>query len=185
MKTELVSAYGPEQFGFRPNSSTLLSQIALSNFAALSLDNPNVMGVAVLALDMSKAFDRLNHRHLVNTLKRIGFPTDFILWCTSFLENRKQQVKIRDVKSCPQVLHSGVPQGSRLSPYLFSCHMGSLMKTSSPISKIFKYADDIIIVAPLYKGVNIDDAIRTEISNVGLWCRDNGLILNEAMNHFL
>ena len=178
MKQDLVALYGKEQFGFRPRSSTLLSHIAITDFATRILEE-NIAGLLIISFDMSKAFDRLQHEHLMRTLDSANLPRPFLLWCLNFLQHREQRVKIKEFLSTSLPVTSGVPQGSKLAPYLFSCHMSSL-KASTTASKIFKYADDVVIVKPARHNTDLDLSLREEIDHLHLWCDKNGLKLNKS-----
>lgn len=184
IKEELIQSYGPEQFGFRPHSSTLLANIALTDCLAKCLEQERTVGAMVISFDMSRAFDRLKHSNLMATLKEHNLPLQFITWCSDFLQQRFQQVKLESVVSTLKPVTSGVPQGSRLSPYLFSSHMGSL-KPSTVSASIFKYADDVLMVLPLLITSDIGEQFHCEVSQMKLWCSRNGLVLNEEKTNVM
>ena len=184
IKAQLVRSYGCEQFGFRPQSSTLLAHIAMNDFIAANLDQTSVSGVAVISFDMSRAFDKLSHARLLHSLCRHELPSSFILWCCNFLQHRTQQVKLRNFLSSPRPVTSGVPQGSLLSPYLFSSHMSSL-KPASPFAKIFKYADDVLIICPISKSHNVESIFHVESCHLKSWCNENGLMINEKKTNLM
>lgn len=178
LKEKFIDIYGENQFGFRPNSSTLMLLIALMDYITIKLDEPNIQGACIMSFDLSRAFDRLHHGCLMKTLKSSALPNDFLSWMKSFLSGRFQRVVVEDFFSKSKAVTSGVPQGSRLSPYLFSCQMGSL-KSSLTCSKMFKYADDIIVVVPYHDGSQLREDVEYEITNIDKWCRENGLLLNK------
>ena len=179
IKEKLIRSYGEEQFGFRPRSSTLLANIAMTDCIAQSLDQDDITGVMVISFDMSRAFDRLKHFNLLMTLnKGQDLPEAFISWCTNFLQDRFQRVKLESVMSSLRPVTSGVPQGSRLSPCLFSCHMG-LLKSRSESTRTFKYADDIVMIKPIFKGSDVERSFDVELTHVKRWCKENGLLLND------
>ena len=61
VKEKLIKCYGQEQFGFHQQSSTLLANIAVTDFIAKSLDRDQSIGAVVISFDMSRAFDPLKH----------------------------------------------------------------------------------------------------------------------------
>ena len=62
-------------------------------------------------LDLSKAFDTLDHRILTKKLEHYGIRGTCLKWFKSYLENRKQIVKFNKIKSDEMIIKSGVPQG--------------------------------------------------------------------------
>ena len=177
IREELIEMYGNSQFGFRPHSSTLHAQIKVHEFITKELDQPQVKGVAMASFDLSRAFDRLNHGKLLSSLSN-KLPIEFIQWCTDFLQGRKQRVCLPgNVYSVLQDVHSGVPQGCVLSPYLFAAHMGSL-KPSNNEAEIIKYADDVVMLIPYHNEEEAEQKLNAEKSNLEDWCCDHGLTLN-------
>lgn len=130
-----------------------------------------------MSFDMAKAFDCLNHSNLIETLQNACFPVDFILWCCNFLQNRQQRVKLGNFVSSFKNVTSGVPQGGKISPFLFCVHMCSL-QPFHPSALMSKYADDVIVVLPVTSSSDIELQISDEIDNVDQWCHQHGLVLN-------
>ena len=83
--------------------------------------------VALLLLDISSAFDTVDHRLVLDRLcNRFGFRGQVLKWFEFYLQNRKQFVMIDGVKSDVKDLQFGVPQGSVLGPILYSLYISSL-----------------------------------------------------------
>ena len=74
---------------------------------------------AVILLDMSAAFDVVDHPILLNKMKIYGFNENTLNWISSYLSNRFQQVYIEGELSSPLSVDSGVPQGSILGPLFY------------------------------------------------------------------
>lgn len=98
--------------------------------------------------DLSKAFDRNDHRILLDKLYAYGIRGNCHKLLTSYLQNRKQIVELRDengriVRSQPKGNGTGVPRGSILGPLLFIMYLNDLKNT---IKQAYLYADDTTIV---------------------------------------
>ena len=130
-------AFGPLQFGGLKYSSTTAALICLHDLITSCLDQQQTLGVAVLAYDFSKAFDRLGHDAIICSLKENSFPPGFVSWIASYLSGRTQVVKISNITSSPLCITSGVPQGSLFGPFLFNTVVGSL-QPQDPSTTIVK-----------------------------------------------
>ena len=102
------------QFGFRKNHSTSLALIDLYEKISLALDrNEHAVGVF---LDLSKAFDTVDHNILLDKLEHYGIRGVALDWVRSYLSNRLQFVQFNSQCSSPQTICCGVPQGFLLGP---------------------------------------------------------------------
>lgn len=168
-----LQEYGPDQFGFRPGSSTTCALITLHDHITKCMENRLVAGVQVISYDFSKAFDRLQHDVIIERMMGCDIPQHMIYWFSNYLEDRLQYVRIGDSCSATREVTSGVPQGSVLGPYIFSMVMGAL-KIPYEDCCVVKYADDVTISVPIYKNcgnlhVNtIHDAVKNWSSRFGL-----------------
>ena len=70
-------------------------------------------------LDLSKAFDRVDHNLLLHKLESVGLLDDAVNWFQSYLTNRKQRTSVGDTLSVAVPITVAVPQGSILGPLLF------------------------------------------------------------------
>lgn len=100
---------------------------------------------AALFLDLTKAFDLVNHSILLEKLCAAGFRGSINDWFASFLLNRRQRTKTNGVLSeeevCPNV---GVPQGSVLGPFLFVVYINSIFSMKLH-GELIAYADDLAL----------------------------------------
>lgn len=179
IKERLLAHYGDYQFGFRPGSSTLNANITIHDFVTRQLDKSSTRGVVMVAMDLSKAFDKLSHASLNRALSDAGLPKGFLLWLSDFLSDRKQRVVLQGALSTNVMdVTSGVPQGSVLAPYLFAFHMGTLSPVL-PGTQLIKYADDVSILIPFTDNSDPSSLVQAEIHNMKKWCKSHGLLIND------
>ena len=131
--------------------------------------------VRVALVDLSKAFDRLTHKSIIDACCDFRLSRNVVALIVSYLSDRFQRVKIGGLFSPYVRMTSGVPQGSTLGPILFSLVIESL----SPVCKnsmFFKYADDLTVLHFLRD--DSDDDLQTEINNIVKWTNDRNLSIN-------
>ena len=105
------------QYGFRKNRSTELAIIELVNKITKEIDHGKyTIGIF---LDLSKAFDTIDHKILISKLEYYGIRGIARLWFENYLTNRKQIVKYKQIMSSEMIVQTGVPQGSILGPRYF------------------------------------------------------------------
>jgi len=170
------------QYGFRKGYSTSLALIHLMEKISTAIDNSEyTIGIF---LDLSKAFDTVNHSILLNKLKRYGICDSAIKWFSSYLSNRQQYVALNDNKSQPKIIECGVPQGSILGPLLFLIYINDLEKASSIIFFIL-FADDSNL---FLSNSNFDTLVKLaneEMKKVMSWFEANKLSVNVKKTYYL
>ena len=107
------------------------------------LNKGNKVGATVM--DLSKAFDTLNHNLLRYKLKGYGFNTNTLTFIQSFLSNRHQITKVGDKFSKWQKISTGLPQSSVLGPLLFNTFINDLFLFIET-GTLRNYADDNTIL---------------------------------------
>ena len=133
--------------------------------------------ILVLLYDLSAAFDTVSHEILLAKFQLYGFDKNAIKWLTSYLEGRKQTVKVAENMSSTQDIKIGTPQGSRLSPLLFICLMAD-MDLWAEESMLSNFADDtqsIIIKDTLNQAL---ETTKREADNIISFFSSNNLVNN-------
>ena len=108
-KNKLLSE---KQFGFRKNRSTENAATCFIDHIRKGMDEGKFTGA--IYIDLSKAFDTISHSSLLQKLPKFGIEGMQLQWFTDYLFCRKQHVSCDGIKSDPQFIQCGVPQGSIL-----------------------------------------------------------------------
>ena len=141
-------------------------------------------------IDLSKAFDTIDHTILLNTLKYYGLKGSTLNAFQSYLNNRKQYTDIEDTTSTILPIHVGVPQGSILGPILFIVYVNDLPQCSNTFDFIM-YADDTTLSSTIdsfidiNSNTNADVLINIELCKVIEWLKINKLALNKNKSKYI
>ena len=131
-----------EQFSFRTKHSS--NHVISDVINKLQNLHDNKYITCLILLDLSKAFDTVNHDILLDKLEKYGIRNNSLHLITNYLTNRKQIVYINNSYSTPQTIKCGVPQGYILGPLLFSIYINDLPKASH--FETLLYADDTALI---------------------------------------
>ena len=180
------------QYGFRPSRSTADLLTVISDRFYRALDGRGE--ARLVALDISKAFDKVWHAGLISKLDSYGVGGKVLGIIKSFLSCRKIKVVLDGQHSSSYSINSGVPQGSILGPILFLVFINDL--PDDLISKVSVYADDTSIYSSLDKKSELFDRIELaadlehDLSTLSDWGSNWLLTFNQkktkllSINHY-
>ncbi|KAK1802673.1 hypothetical protein P4O66_004309 [Electrophorus voltai] len=174
IKTQLPPSLDPLQFAYRSNCSTDNTISATLHLALTHLDKKGTY-VTMTYIDFSSAFNTIVPQHLIGKLSLLVLNTSLCKWILDFLTGRPQSVRIGSSTYTTTTLSTGAPQGSVLSPLLFTLltHDCAAMYSSN---HIIKFTDDTTTVGLISK--NEESAYREEVRELVSWSKVNNLYLN-------
>ena len=170
------------QYGFRPKHSTTHAICEFTANTHNSFDN-DLTTIGVF-LDLSKAFDTIDHTILLKKLSYYGIRGLALEWFRSYLSNRKQFVIYKDTFSERMNLPCGVPQGSVLGPLLFIIYTNDL-PNSLIHSKCILFADDTTIYYAAKNITDIYSKLNTDLTELFEWFKANKLTLNISKTSYV
>ncbi len=164
------------QFAYRPRTSTEDALLNITEAAYKGIDNGDI--TLLVLLDLSKAFDSVNHNILTDKLDSLNINTS---WFKNYLSNRSQSVKLDKIRSQPLPITFGVPQGSILGPLLFLIFVNNITTALPPHeANLIMYADDlqVVLTGKPKELKTIVSRTETLLKNIKHWYDSIGLKVN-------
>ena len=170
------------QYGFQSNHSTYMAILDMYSKISSAIDKDEFsIGIFV---DLSKAFDTLNHDILLQKLEYYGIRGIPLKWFKSYLSNRQQCVSINGVSSTLKHITCGVPQGSILGPLLFVIYINDIVECSPSLTKIL-FADDTNLFHSDKDVLKLFRTVNHELFTLSEWFKANKLSLNAKKTHYI
>ena len=173
---------GDEQYGFRSLHSTAMALGKMSNQWLMNMDNGNLS--AVVFLDIRKAFDKVDHTILLQTLNCYGIQGDSVKRLESYLTDRMQRCSVNGHISPLEIIKWGVPQGSSLGALLFIVYTNDFPKSVNNVG-ITMFADDTNFMRTISSLNEIKDELILALRKVYNWLTCNKLSLNTVKTEFM
>lgn len=177
--------WDPMQYGFKKNKGCPEAISKVINTVSQSLSRNS--SVLLISLDLSKAFDTINHDILIYKLQMLGFKDSAISLMRSYLNERIQIVKINQALSQEGKINQGIPQGTCVGPNLFNIYTND-MKDLKINASNFRFADDSILCWTLEADMsNSDDKtnVESDLQVISAYYEANSLKLNLSKSRYM
>ena len=179
----------PGQYGFREKHNTEFAVMENIDRVVDCLEKQETP--LNIFLDLSKAFDTLDHSILLRKIFHYGITGNAYNLCKSYLTDRKQFVEYDGCRSDLLPVTTGVPQGSILGPLFFLIYMNDFGRSTN-VFRFVMYADDTTLLASLSSNdnnlenrVNIELKLNTELDKISKWLKVNKLSLNVSKTKYM
>ena len=170
------------QFGFRPKHSTI---DAITKFVSDVLEAvDNIKCCVSVYLDLSKAFDTINHSILLRKLEHYGVRGKAHEWFKSYLSQRNQYVYYKNHKSESNAVPVGIPQGSVLGPLLFIIYCNDMPKLLKYCSSVI-FADDTTIYHIGTNQTEVYQDMNSDLETLSDWFKANKLSVNASKTKYM
>ena len=182
MYSRILSFLKKYQFGFRERHGTDIALIALiDKIMSVLNEGDYVLGVF---LDLSKAFDTVDHNILLMKLYKYGIRGVAYDWIKNYLEERMQYLSFNKHASSTMDIKCGVPQGSILGQLLFLIYVNDLSSVSSILFTLLFANDTNVFVT----GKNLSTLFTTmnsELFKLSEWMNINKLSHNVKKTNYM
>ena len=146
-----------------------------------ALDNDNIS--VLLLLDLSAAFDTIDHQILLSRLNSVfGIQSTALQWFQSYFSDRYQSTSVNNLSSSPSQLMYSMPQGSVLGPILFILYttpLSDIIANHSVNHQLFTDDTQLQKSAPLSEVTNLTKELNACTDDIKTWMMENQLKLND------
>ena len=165
-----------EQSGFRQNHSCIDVLLYLEYYIQLALRSKQFL--IIVFFDIEKAFDSANHIAILYKLSNMGIKGRMLKWLFDFFSGRQFCVRIGSSFSRFKDIFNGVPQGSILSPILWSCLLSDL-PFMRDVHKLL-FADDLSLFVVDKDPIAAVNKLQLALNEFSNWLRKWGLVVNPS-----
>ena len=172
--------FAPHQHGFRKGYSTTTALQTLTDHITYGLNkNKPVDRTVVVAIDLSKAFDTVNHELLLKDILGLNLNNNIKRFLSAYLRGRQTYVEFRNKRSKFRKMRQGVPQGGVLSPVLFNLYMSKMPPPPTGIHLI-TYADDSNVLTSGTDIKKMCNDLNNYLQILDSWFKDRNLFISPA-----
>ena len=155
----------PKNSGFKKGDGAINQMICMTDKIYKALDNGK--NVAMVFLDISKAFDRVWHRGLLYKLQTFGVGGPLYRWFEDYLCDRNQKMVLNGQESLMMSTNAGVPQGSILGPLLFLIFINDIEQFIK--SDMFIFADDTTLAKVYDSLLEVESCLNSDLNTISKW----------------
>ncbi|XP_062703499.1 uncharacterized protein LOC134285957 [Aedes albopictus] len=162
-------------FGFRRNVSTS----TCLNYVVNAIKQNKRAGfiTAVTFIDLTNAYNAVKTDTLEETMQELLFPSEVIIWVTSFLKNRKIAMKVGE-KTLTRIVSNGLPQGDVMSPSLFNVYTTKLHTIYDEDTILVQFADDFALIVRAKSIEALNQKMQIHLTNFTSKAKDLNLEIN-------
>ena len=163
----------PSQHGFRSGHSTVTALLPTANRIANGFNEPKPpLRTATIAIDISKAFDAVQHSLLLDAICETDLHPNLVHWLATYLRGRQAKTTWQGVASPWRNVKTGVPQGSVLGPILFNFFV-----RDCPVAQP-SYADDFTFSRSAVEIADIERGLQSDMDQVVAWAKTKMLSIS-------
>jgi hypothetical protein len=166
------------QHGFKKKHSTITALQEINHIITSGLNKkPPPDRTIAITIDMSKAFDTVNHHRLINKLLSTDTPATITKFISNYIKGRKAFTTYNNCISKQRIIRTGVPQGGVLSPSLFNLYLSDLPTPPTGVNTV-SYADDITPLSSHYQLKEAETQLQPYLDILYNWTATNQLKIN-------